>query len=79
MDCPHCHRLLYSRSHRKCGFCGGELPPEVLFTEAEIAAIKQEQRNIEMRRAISKAQEEERLEEERRNNSSDGGFGDGGF
>ena len=74
MNCPHCHRLLYSRRHPKCGFCGIELPPEVLFTEAEIAAIKQEQQEIDVRRTKAKVQEEERLEEERRSRSADGGY-----
>jgi hypothetical protein len=59
MNCPSCHRLLYSRKHSTCGFCGAELPPEVLFTEAEIAAIKAAQEDLAMRRAKAKAKEEE--------------------
>lgn len=51
--------MLYSRKHSTCGFCGVELPPEVLFSEAEIVAIKAEQEELAMRRAKSKAKEEE--------------------
>ena len=43
MNCPSCNRLLYSRQRKTCGFCGATLPPEVLLSEDEIAAIKAEQ------------------------------------
>ena len=69
MNCPHCHRLLYSRRHKKCGHCGGVLPPEVLFSEDEISAIKAEQEAIAMRRAKAKAKEEE--EEKKRKAAQD--------
>ena len=66
MNCPSCNRLLYSRRHKTCGFCGAELPAEVLFSEEEIAAIEAEQKAIEVRRAKAKAREEE----EKKNQSS---------
>ena len=71
MNCPNCHRLLYSRQHKTCGFCGAELPPEVLFSEDEVAAIKAEQEIIAQRRAKAKAKEEE---EKKKQAASDGGF-----
>jgi hypothetical protein len=60
VKCPHCQRLLYSRRHKKCGFCGKELPPEVLFSEDEVEAIKAEQEDIAKRRAADKEEEEEK-------------------
>jgi hypothetical protein len=60
MDCPFCHRLLYSRSHRACGFCGRDLPPECLFSAEEITAIDAEQAEIAARRVAMKEAEEER-------------------
>jgi hypothetical protein len=59
MNCPSCNRLLYSRTHKTCGFCGVELPPEVLFSDDEIAAIKAEQAALTVRRAKDKAKDEE--------------------
>jgi ferredoxin len=75
MNCPSCHRLLYSRQHKKCGFCGAVLPSEVRFSDDEIATIKAEQAAIAMRRAKAKEQEEKEQEEEKRRR----GAGDGGF
>ncbi|MBL6765040.1 MAG: hypothetical protein ISQ14_08790 [Verrucomicrobiae bacterium] len=71
MNCPSCNRLLYSRQHKTCGFCGSELPPEVLLSDDEVAAIKTEQAAIAIRRAKAKAKEEE---EKRKQAASDGGF-----
>ncbi len=59
MNCPSCNRLLYSRTRKTCGFCGAELPPEVLFSADEIAAIKAEQEAMAIRRAKDKAKDEE--------------------
>lgn len=69
MNCPHCQRLLYSRQHSKCGFCGGELPAEVRLDEFEIDELKAEQADIAARREIRKKQDEE----EARKNSQDPG------
>jgi hypothetical protein len=63
MNCPHCQRLLYSRSQKKCGYCGKELPAEVLFSEAEVEKIRAEQQAINHRRALAKTKEEEEKEE----------------
>jgi len=71
MNCPSCNRLLYSRTRKTCGFCGAELPPEVLFSDDEVAAIKTEQAAIAVRRAKTKAKEDE---EKRKQAASDGGF-----
>lgn len=68
MNCPRCQRLLYSRQHQHCGFCGQKLPAELLLSEAELAALKAEQLAIAERRARDREKEEE---EKRR--QTDGG------
>jgi hypothetical protein len=68
MNCPHCNRLLYSRRHKTCGFCGGALPPEFVFSEEKIAELDAEKEAIAERRAQAKAKEEE----ERQRRSDDG-------
>ena len=47
MNCPHCQRLLYSRQHPRCGYCGGLLPESVRLTDHEIDEMKAEIREIE--------------------------------
>ena len=63
MDCPNCHRLIYSRQHKNCGYCGTALPAELLLTPAELAALKSEQREIDERLARMKAEEERERKE----------------
>jgi DNA-directed RNA polymerase subunit M/transcription elongation factor TFIIS len=72
MNCPHCQRLLYSRQHRHCGFCGKELPKEFRLSEEEVVALKTEQDQIALRRAAAKAKEEAEREQQKRN--ADGGY-----
>lgn len=69
MNCPHCDRLLYSRQHKVCGFCGGELSEEFLLAEHEVAELKDEMKVIGERMARDKAKEEER----NKRRSGDGG------
>ena len=73
MNCPHCDRLLYSRQHKVCGFCGGELSGKFLLAEHEVAELKDELKEIAERMARDKAKEEER----NKRRSGDGG-GDAG-
>ena len=72
MECPACHRVIYSRSQKKCGYCGILLPDEFRLSPEELAAVKQEQTQIEKRRAARKAQEEKEREENARKRASDG-------
>ena len=37
--CPKCGRVIYSRRLKTCGYCGAELPPELLFSPAEIEVL----------------------------------------
>lgn len=66
MKCPHCDRLIYSRQHKQCGFCGHELPEELLLSDQEVAKLKTEQAAIAARRELAKAKEEEEREQARR-------------
>lgn len=66
MDCPFCKRMLYSRQHEKCGYCGEALPEGFRLSEDEIQAIKSENKAIEERRLITKEREEAEREEVRR-------------
>jgi transcription elongation factor Elf1 len=79
MNCPHCHRLLYSRQHPRCGFCGEPLPAEVRLAAHEVDEIKAEIREIDARRAKAKEKEEEEREAARRRNDTAGGCGNSGL
>ena len=78
MHCPHCHRLLYSRQHPRCGYCGGLLPDEVRLADHEIDEMKAEIREIDARRAAAKEKEDREREERRRRegnlDTTGGGF-----
>jgi hypothetical protein len=60
LHCPTCNRQVYSRRNKRCGFCGAELPPDFLFTEAELAVLEAE---AEQRRQERKAKEEKEATE----------------
>jgi len=63
MDCPNCKRLLYSRQHKHCGFCGAELPPGVVFPRRRLRPSKRSSRQSPARRAQVRAKEEEAARE----------------
>lgn len=75
MNCPHCNRVIYSRQHKNCGYCGEELPPELLLSPSETKELKQEMIEIEQRRVEMKEKEAKEKEEQRKKNASDSGFG----
>jgi predicted nucleic acid-binding Zn-ribbon protein len=79
MNCPHCHRLLYSRQQPRCGFCGKPLPEDLRLAPHEIDEIKAEIREIDARRAKAKEKEEEEREAIRRRNDGAGGGGGPGM
>ncbi|MES2438817.1 MAG: hypothetical protein V4584_07115 [Verrucomicrobiota bacterium] len=74
MNCPFCKRLLYSRQHKNCGYCGQELPERFRLSEEEIEEIKAENRAIEERRAFAKAEEAAEAERKRRDQRRNSGF-----
>jgi hypothetical protein len=38
--CPKCNGIIYDRRNKICGFCGAELPADLLLTATEIAALQ---------------------------------------
>jgi hypothetical protein len=60
MNCPHCHRTLYSRRPR-CEHCGETLPPEYLIPDPQEEALKAE---IEESKAYLAKRRKEAAEEE---------------
>jgi hypothetical protein len=68
-QCPECKRPLASRRHKKCQYCGAELPESLLYTKSEIEALNREWEKSQAKR---KADGKERDEEERKK-QDDGG------
>jgi len=48
--CPSCQRVLYDRRRKTCGFCGAELPPELLFTPEQVENLRKEAEAAELRK-----------------------------
>ena len=63
--CPKCQGVVYNRRIKLCGFCGAELPVELLFTEAEMKALDKEAVESEERYERRTAQEAAEAEERR--------------
>jgi hypothetical protein len=61
--CPACHRLLYSRSRTRCGWCLAALPQECRMDDEAVEFMKEEIRAIEKRRAATKARENNPFDE----------------
>ena len=40
--CPYCHSPIYSRKNKVCGVCEKLLPPELLLSDEQAAALKKE-------------------------------------
>jgi uncharacterized Zn finger protein (UPF0148 family) len=62
--CPACSRPILSRRNKLCSFCGKQLPPELLFTPAEVEKIEAAERERALAR---KLREEERVDAAKRN------------
>ena len=63
MNCPNCHKVLYSRQ-RPCEHCGAPLPEELRLPEDEIAKLKQEREEFDAR--LAKMRKEAAEDEEER-------------
>ena len=63
-QCPKCQREIYNRRNKFCGFCGMELPKEILFTPEELLAIDQKEAQIKEQIQLVRAERD--AEEERR-------------
>ncbi len=59
-QCPSCHRILYNRRLKNCGFCGAPIPEELRFTAEEAAALDRKMAELEeQRRQRERAAESE--------------------
>jgi hypothetical protein len=68
--------VIYNRRRNICGFCGAELPPELLFTPAEIELMDKEEAIIaEFRKQQKTEQEIEDLKDECRRQEAQGKLG----
>ena len=57
--CPECGFIVFNRRHSACESCGAELPKALLFSEAELNALRkseaeQLEHDIERQREASK-------------------------
>lgn len=59
--CPKCSHVIYNRRLKTCGYCGAELPAELLFSAEEIAAMDKKEAALE--EAQRKRDAEKREEE----------------
>ena len=74
--CPKCSRAIYNRRLKTCGFCGAELPPELLFSAAELEMLdKKENEMVVERQAKLKADELEQQKVARQRDYDGGNFG----
>jgi hypothetical protein len=64
--CPECNGVVYDRRHKTCGFCGAELPSELLFSAAEIEALNRQEAEAEQQRLKRKAKEDAEEQERRK-------------
>jgi len=63
LHCPKCGGVVYTRRNKLCGFCGAQLPPEFLLTEAEIAALDKAEAARNEQQTKDRAEELERLKD----------------
>jgi hypothetical protein len=63
-QCPKCSGVIYNRRNKTCGFCGAELPAELLFSAAELEAL--DKRDAEMAAEHQKQQAKFEAEEQER-------------
>lgn len=47
--CPNCSSMIYSRKNVLCEVCGERLPPELLFTAEERAAVERDMADAKRR------------------------------
>ena len=57
-QCPKCDRVIYNRRSKICGFCGAELPAELLFTQAQIEALDRNAAEADARHKRQRDEEE---------------------
>lgn len=65
-QCPKCNGVIYNRRSNICGFCGDELPVELLFTAEEIVALDRDAAEAEIARKRKEEADEEAQEQKDR-------------
>ena len=82
-QCPKCNGVIYKRRSKICGSCGAELPPELLFSAAEIETMDKEAAVLaefhKKQKAELDAEDLERKDAERRQAESVAAMIAGGF
>lgn len=74
--CPKCSGVIYDRRRNICGYCGTELPAELLFTPTEVEMLDKEAAIIaELRRQQKAEQAIEDFRQECRRRESQGMLG----
>lgn len=57
--CPSCHRILYNRRLKNCGFCQAEIPDELRFSDEEIRRLDAIAEQLKEEREKREAEKEE--------------------
>ncbi len=57
-NCPKCHRILYNRRLKSCGFCGAPIPEALRFTPEETAKLEAKVAELEANRMARQLAEE---------------------
>ena len=69
--CPQCNRFLYDRRRKNCGWCGAQLPEELLFTKEELEKLNQEMTQLQDERRQLKAKEDAKGKKENERNAQE--------
>jgi hypothetical protein len=72
LNCPKCNGVVYDRRRKTCGFCGEELPTELLFSATEIGALDRKEAEAEQQRLKRKAKEDAEEQERQKRKSVSG-------
>ena len=57
--CPTCQRIIYNRRLAQCEFCGTDIPADLRFSAAEIAALDRKLAELEKRRKQRELEQDE--------------------
>jgi hypothetical protein len=69
--CPKCDHIIYNRRNKICGYCGAELPEELLFTAVEVAALDKKMKEAEKLHLEKEAEALRKLGQDHLYSSSD--------